>query len=171
MGESFFIPLFLLYSGMITDPFTFVKSPQTLIMAAGITVVAYVSKLMAAWIAGKIFHYTRDEFWTVYGLSHAQAAVTIPTLVIGLQTGLFDTNLFNAAILMILLTSITSPLLVQRFAPRLQQAEEEDDKPAPLQPHPGANFPPRHASPSALFGCSAGKNQPRYGPGAQCSAR
>lgn len=127
MGESFFIPVFLLYSGMITDPFTFVKSSQTLIMAAGITVVAYVSKLIAAWIASKIFHYTRDEFWTVYGLSHAQAAVTIPTLVIGLQTGLFDTNLFNAAIMMILLTSISSPLIVNRFASRLQQAKEEDD--------------------------------------------
>jgi nucleotide-binding universal stress UspA family protein len=63
----------------------------------------------------------------VYGLSHAQAAVTIPTLVIGLETGLFDSTLFNAAILMILLTSITSPLIVQRVAPDLQTAEADDE--------------------------------------------
>jgi nucleotide-binding universal stress UspA family protein len=67
----------------------------------------------------------------VYGLSHAQAAVTIPTLVIGLGIGLFDSTLFNAAILMILLTSITSPLIVQRFASGLQTAES-DDEPIPL---------------------------------------
>jgi Kef-type K+ transport system membrane component KefB/nucleotide-binding universal stress UspA family protein len=126
MGEAFFIPVFLLYSGMITDPFTFVKSGETVIIALGVTVVAYVSKFIAAWITGRIFHYTHNELWTVYGLSHAQAAVTIPTLVIGLETGLFSTNLFNAAILMILLTSITSPLLVQKFAPGLKQASDEE---------------------------------------------
>jgi nucleotide-binding universal stress UspA family protein len=131
MGESFFIPVFLLYSGMITDPLTFLESPQTMLVALGVTVVAYVSKFVAAWITARIFHYSRAEFWTTYGLSHAQAAVTIPTLVIGLKTGLFDTTLFNAAILMILLTSITSPLLVQRFAPKLQQVGEAE-KPLPL---------------------------------------
>ncbi len=126
IGESFFIPVFLLYSGLITDPLTFLKSPQTIVVALGVTVVAYVSKFIAAWLTAKIYNYTKSEFWTVYGLSHAQAAVTIPTLVIGLNTGLFDSTLFNAAILMILLTSITSPLVVQRFAPDLQTAAADD---------------------------------------------
>ncbi len=129
IGESFFIPVFLLYSGLITDPLTFLKSPQTIVVAIGVTIVAYVSKLIAAWITGKIYKYTKAEFWTVYGLSHAQAAVTIPTLVIGLNTGLFDTTLFNAAILMILLTSITSPLVVQRFAPNLKTAADDEEQP------------------------------------------
>jgi len=131
IGESFFIPVFLLYSGLITDPLAFLKSPQTIVVAIGVTIVAYVSKLMAAWITAKIYKYTKSEFLTVYGLSHAQAAVTIPALVIGLEIGLFDSTLFNAAILMILLTSITSPLIVQRFAPALR-TDETDDKPLPL---------------------------------------
>ena len=126
IGESFFIPVFLLYSGLITDPLTFLRSPQTTVVAVGVTIVAYVSKFVAAWITARIYKYTRSEFWTVYGLSHAQAAVTIPTLVIGLEIGLFDSTLFNAAILMILLTSITSPLIVQRFAANLQTAEVDD---------------------------------------------
>ena len=131
MGESFFIPVFLLYSGMITDPLSFLDDRKTIVVALGVTVVAYVSKFFAAWITARIFKYTKAEFWTAYGLSHAQAAVTIPTLVIGLQTQLFDSTIFNAAILMILLTSITSPLLVQRFAPGLQ-TDSADDKPSPL---------------------------------------
>ncbi|MBI5838562.1 MAG: cation:proton antiporter [Chloroflexi bacterium] len=131
MGESFFIPVFLLYSGMITDPLSFLQNTQTLIVALGVTIVAYVSKFIAAWITARIYRYTKNEFWTVYGLSHAQAAVTIPTLIIGLQTGLFDSTLFNAAIMMILLTSITSPLIVQRFAAGLHTASE-DEKPSPL---------------------------------------
>ncbi|MGB8982177.1 MAG: cation:proton antiporter [Anaerolineales bacterium] len=131
MGESFFIPVFLLYSGMITNPLSFLENQQTIIVALGVTFVAYVSKLIAAWITARIFKYTKKEFWTAYGLSHAQAAVTIPTLVIGLSSGLFDTTLFNAAILMILLTSITSPLIVQHFAPDLPTANG-DEKPSPL---------------------------------------
>ena len=131
IGESFFIPLFLLYSGMITDPFSFLENRQTNVVAPGGTVVAYVSKLIAAWITARIFKYTKHEFWIAYGLSHAQAAVTLPTLIIGLDTGLFDSTLFNAAIVMILLTSITSPLIVQRFGTNLQTASE-DDQPSPL---------------------------------------
>src|SRR5512134_2687887 len=126
IGESFFIPVFLLYSGMITDPLSFIDNRQTIIVALGVTVVAYISKLIAAWITARIFKYTKNEFWTAYGLSHAQAAVTIPTLIIGLETGLFDTTLFNAAILMILLTSITSPLIVQRYGPGLKTVSEEE---------------------------------------------
>jgi Kef-type K+ transport system membrane component KefB/nucleotide-binding universal stress UspA family protein len=131
IGESFFIPIFLLYSGMITDPLSFLENRETVIVAIGVTIVAYVSKLIAAFITARIYRYTKSEFWTVYGLSHAQAAVTIPTLVIGLQTGLFDSVIFNAAILMILLTSITSPLLVQRFGAGLKTVSE-DERPSPL---------------------------------------
>jgi Kef-type K+ transport system membrane component KefB/nucleotide-binding universal stress UspA family protein len=131
MGESFFIPVFLLYSGMITDPLSFLDNTKTILVAIGVTIVAYVSKFIAAFITARIYKYTKAEFWTVYGLSHAQAAVTIPTLVIGLQTGLFDSILFNAAILMILLTSITSPLLVQRFGKGLRTASQ-DETPSPL---------------------------------------
>ncbi|MBA4385034.1 MAG: hypothetical protein C0410_09880 [Anaerolinea sp.] len=125
MGESFFIPLFLLYSGMITDPLSLVRNPEAILIAVGILFVAYVSKFLAAWITGKIFHYSKAELFTAFGLSHAQAAVTIPTLVIGQQIGLFDNNLFNAAIVMILFTSITSPMIVQKFAPKLKEQHED----------------------------------------------
>jgi Kef-type K+ transport system membrane component KefB len=131
IGESFFIPVFMLYSGMITDPLSFLKNSQTIMIAIGVTIVAYVSKWVAAFITARIYKYSKFEFWTVYGLSHAQAAVTIPTLVIGLETGLFDSILFNAAIVMILLTSITSPLIVQRFSSGLRIASAEE-KPSPL---------------------------------------
>lgn len=128
IGESFFIPVFILYSGLITDPLTFLESPQTILVAVGVTIVAYVSKYIAAWLIAKIYKYSKSEFWVVFGLSHAQAAVTIPTLIIGLEIGLFDSTLFNAAIMMILFTSITSPLVVQRFAPDLQTAPVDDEQ-------------------------------------------
>lgn len=129
VGESFFIPVFLMYSGMITNPLALLTDTQTLITSVLVTLVAYGSKLLAAWAAARIFRYSNDEMMTIWGLSQAQAAVTIPTLVIGLEAGLFSDSLFNAAIVMILLTSISSPLIVQRFGRKLHVQTNGMEKP------------------------------------------
>ncbi len=125
VGEALFIPIFLVYSGMITDPGAFFTNKTTILIGLGVTAIAYVSKFIAAWIAGRLFNYSRAELMTVWGLSQAQAAVTIPTLVLGLEVGLFKENLFNSAIMMILFTSITSPMIVQRFGRKIKPSEIE----------------------------------------------
>jgi hypothetical protein len=120
LGEAFFIPVFLIYSGMITDPLAFVTDTETITIGIGLTVVAYVAKFIAAWLAARVFRYSHDELWTVFGLSQAQAAVTLPTVLVGVELGLFPQRVFSGTMLMILFTSITSPLLVQRFGARLR---------------------------------------------------
>lgn len=127
VGEALFIPIFLVYSGMITDPKAFISDGTTILIGLGVTAIAYSSKFIAAWVVGRIFKYSRAETMTVWGLSQAQAAVTIPTLILGLQAGLFNENIFNAAIMMILLTSITSPMIVQHFGRELKPVENEKE--------------------------------------------
>jgi nucleotide-binding universal stress UspA family protein len=85
-----------------------------------LTLIAYLTKLIAAWIAGRIYGYTRDEVMTMWGLSQAQAAVTLPTVIVGVNIGLFPESIFAGTMLMILATSITSPLLVQRFGKKVR---------------------------------------------------
>jgi Kef-type K+ transport system membrane component KefB/nucleotide-binding universal stress UspA family protein len=128
VGESLFIPIFLVHSGMITNPRAFLTGLDTILIALGVTFIAYTSKLLAAWLAGRLFNYTSAETWITWGLSHAQAAVTIPTLVIGLQAGLFSETLFDAAIIMILFTSITSPLIVQHFGRQIKPAKSKEER-------------------------------------------
>lgn len=129
IGESFFIPVFLIYSGMITDVGVFLQGWRTVLVGVGMTIIAYASKLLAAAITARLFHYSHDELMTVWGLSQAQAAVTIPTLIIGMELGLFSESVFNAAIVMVLITSITSPLLVQRYGQRVQPDERQAEEP------------------------------------------
>jgi Kef-type K+ transport system membrane component KefB len=123
VGKSLFIPIFLVHSGMITNPGAFLTSNNTILIGLGVSFVAYASKFVAAWLAARIFKYSIAEMWVIWGLSQAQAAVTIPTLVIGLQNGLFNDILFNAAIMMILFTSLTSPLIVQRYGRLIKPVE------------------------------------------------
>ncbi|MBI5671513.1 MAG: cation:proton antiporter [Chloroflexi bacterium] len=120
IGQSFFIPVFLVYSGMITDPLAFIGGTDVLITGLVITAIAYVAKWLAAWLTARVLHYSFDEMMTAWGLSQAQAAVTLPTILIGVEIGLFPPMIFNAVMLMILFTSITSPLIVQRYGTRLK---------------------------------------------------
>ncbi len=119
LGEALFIPAFLIYSGMITDPAAFIGEGDALTIGIGLTVIAYVAKFLAAYITARIFHYSRDEMMTMFGLSQCQAAVTLPTVLVGVEMALFPASVFSGTMLMILATSVTSPLIVQRFARRL----------------------------------------------------
>jgi Kef-type K+ transport system membrane component KefB len=121
VGEALFIPAFLVYSGMITDPTAFIGG-DALVIGLAMTAIAYVAKFIAAFITARIFKYNRDELWVMWGLSQCQAAVTLPTVLVGVEAGLFPVSVFNGTMLMILATSITSPLIVQRFAPKLRAA-------------------------------------------------
>jgi len=128
LGESFFIPIFLMYIGMVTDPLAVLVNRQTLLTSLALTVAVYATKFAAAWMTARIFHYSRDELFTMWGLSQAQAAATLATILVGVEINLFPTTVFNGAILMILCTSITSPLLVQRFGLRLHPSEAPREK-------------------------------------------
>lgn len=119
VGESFFIPIFLMYIGMITDPLAVISSGQTLLTGLAMTAAVYTTKLAGAWLAAHTLRYSRAEMFTMWGLSQAQAAATLATILIGVEIGLFPESVFNGAIMMILCTTITSPLLVQRFGSRL----------------------------------------------------
>jgi nucleotide-binding universal stress UspA family protein len=105
---------------MITNPLAFVTGGETLAVGVALTAIAYLTKLAAAWLAARIYGYNRDEMWTMWGLSQCQAAVTLPTILVGVELGLFPQAVFGGTMLMILATSITSPLIVQRFGAKLQ---------------------------------------------------
>jgi Kef-type K+ transport system membrane component KefB len=126
LGQSFFIPVFLLYVGMVLDPRAIFADRTTLLTGLALTLAVYATKYAAAWLAARRFGYSRQERLTMWGLSQAQAAATLATILVALEVGLFPLSVFNGALLMILATAITSPILVQRFGSQLEPAEEPE---------------------------------------------
>jgi len=120
LGNSFFIPMFMIFVGMNIDPAVFIQDPDALILGLIFTIAVYASKFIAAWITAKIFHYKREELIVFWGLSQAQAAATIATVLIGMELGLFDLKIFNASILTVLFTAITSPIIVEKFGKKIE---------------------------------------------------
>lgn len=120
LGEAFFIPVFLVYIGMIVDlGLVFTRSAAAL---EGILLIlaVYLSKFIPAGIASLIFGYSRDELMTLWGISQAQATTTLAVLLVGVEAGLLSVDLFNGGILMVMVTCISSSVIVQRYGMRLR---------------------------------------------------
>jgi Kef-type K+ transport system membrane component KefB len=125
-GESLFVPLFMITVGMRLDVVSVFTNTQALLIGAALTLAVVVTKLVAAGIVGAIFGYERNEVLTSWGLSQAQAAATLAMILVGTQEGLFPSYVFSGAILVILVTSISSPFLVERFGRSLEPPPEEE---------------------------------------------
>ncbi|HKZ40326.1 MAG TPA: hypothetical protein VJ044_05150, partial [Candidatus Hodarchaeales archaeon] len=59
------------------------------------------------------------ELMTIWGLSQSHAGVAIATILVGTQLGLLPTTLFNAVIIVVILSCITAPIFVQRYGERI----------------------------------------------------
>lgn len=128
LGEALFVPIFLVYVGMVIDPLAVLTSTRTLLIGAALTAAVYLTKFAAAWLTSRIYGYSRPEMLTMWGLSQAQAAATLATILIGVEIGLLSETFFNGAILMVLFTTLTSPLIVQRLGSKLQSESEAPAK-------------------------------------------
>lgn len=119
VGESLFIPFFLLSVGMLVDFRVLTAGPDAWIVAGAMTATVVVGKALAAWLTGPIFGYGGAERVVMFGLTIPQAAATLAASLIGLEVGLFDTAVLNGAIVMILVTCLLGPYVTERWGRKL----------------------------------------------------
>ncbi|CAN5899589.1 cation:proton antiporter [soil metagenome] len=125
VGNALFIPFFLISVGMLVDARVLAGSAQVWIIAAAIIVMVHLGKFAAAWISRRIFGYSGEEGFLMFGLSVPQAAATLAVTFVGLEIGLFEETLVNAVIVMILVTGLVGPSLVERYGKRIALHEEQ----------------------------------------------
>jgi Kef-type K+ transport system membrane component KefB len=121
VGEALFIPFFLLSVGMLVDL-------QALLqlslwgLALMLSVLVLGGKALAAWLTGLLMRYSRDEQWLIYGLSSPQAAATLAVTLIGFDIGLFGETVVNGVVVMMLITCLAGPYVVERWGWRVALA-------------------------------------------------
>jgi Kef-type K+ transport system membrane component KefB/nucleotide-binding universal stress UspA family protein len=142
VGSALFIPFFLLSVGMLVDPRVLVGSAEVWIVAITLILMVHAGKFLASVLAARILGYTRDEMVVMFGLSVPQAAATLAVTFVGLEIGLFGDTVVNAVIVMILVTGLVGPSLVERFG-RTVALEEE------LKPYDPTEAPQRILVPMA----------------------
>lgn len=124
-GETIFVPLFLISIGMRIDVKAIFTSWETILLGLSITFAVYITKFAAAWGARRLFNYSKPEMYTMWGLTHAQAAATLAIVLIGTRAHLFSDTVLQASIIMVLFTLISSPLMVKYFGSKLSKTKNE----------------------------------------------
>ena len=127
IGGVLLIPFFLLSTGMLIDPEKFTEKRVLGIAALSLAVVVF-GKGAAAFLSTRVLHLSRPQGQVIFGLSLAQAAATLAAVTIGVDIGLFDTDLLNATLVVVLVTVLASSLLTRAAARRVEPPAIEGER-------------------------------------------
>jgi Kef-type K+ transport system membrane component KefB/CO dehydrogenase/acetyl-CoA synthase epsilon subunit len=127
IGNSLFIPFFLISVGMLVDIRVILSGPNALIIAAALTLVALTGKWLAAFFTQKIFRYSKHQRQLIFGLSSAHAAATLAVILVGYKAGILDENILNGTIILILITSVVASFATERASKKILLTQKGTD--------------------------------------------
>ena len=126
VGSTLFIPFFFVDTGLLLDIPAFI---DTLVRNFGLTFAIVggliSSKFLAAFTVKWIYRYSWIETLTMWSLSLPQVAATLAAAFVGYETGIIPQSVFNAVIVLMLVTSLAGPLMTERFALQLPSPKVE----------------------------------------------
>ena len=130
VGKAFFIPIFFIVVGFLIVP---VAIEQTIFnyfwLVAGMILSLIFGKGIAAAIAGRAFGYSRQASLTMWAVSLPQVAATLAATLVGYNTlnaagqRLLPTEIFNAVLVLLVVTSLLGPVLTELFTPGMVTKE------------------------------------------------
>jgi Kef-type K+ transport system membrane component KefB len=125
VGNAIFIPYFLIGVGMLVNVRTLLGGWTTLKVAGIMIAVALVSKWVASLMTQKIFRLKALEREMIFGLSNAQAGATLAAVLVGYNIimpdgeRLFNNDVLNGTIILILVTCLFSSVTTERAARKM----------------------------------------------------
>jgi Kef-type K+ transport system membrane component KefB len=121
IGNSLFIPFFLIYVGMVVDYRAFLQGTWPLVIAGVLTTFAIFSKWLAAFVTQLIFKMSSTERQVIFGLSTSHAAATLAIIMVGYNegNGILDINIVNGTVLLILFTCMTASFVTESAGKKL----------------------------------------------------
>lgn len=123
IGNTLFIPFFLLSVGMLVNLNVLFKGTQALIVSLILVVTALVTKYLAAYTTQKIYKFSNTERNVIYGLSSSHAAATIAIILVGYKAGLLSDTVLNGTILVILFSCLVSSFYTEMYGRKLAVTE------------------------------------------------
>jgi len=124
IGNSLFIPFFLISVGMIVDVSVITHGTQAIIVAISLTIVALFGKWLAALLTQLIFKYSTAQRQLIFGLSSSHAAATLAIILVGFKAGIIDENILNGTIILILITCVFASFMTEKAAKKIAINEE-----------------------------------------------
>lgn len=123
VGNAFLVPFFLVSVGLLVDV-RVLGSLSVWGLALTFTALVVLGKGGAALLGRPFLKFSADEAMTVAGLTIPQAAATLAVTLIGFDIGLFSQSAVNAVVLLIVLSCLLGPSLVNAFGRKVALAEQ-----------------------------------------------
>jgi Kef-type K+ transport system membrane component KefB len=127
IGNSLFIPFFLISVGMLVDVSVIMHGPETLILAGILTAVALFTKWSAAFLVQIIFKYTKAQRQLIFGLSSSRAAATLAVILVGYKAQIVDDKVLNATFILILITCIVASFVSEKASIKILLDNDSSD--------------------------------------------
>jgi Kef-type K+ transport system membrane component KefB len=124
-GNGFFIPLFFVNIGLSIN---LTSVGEYLYFALGITAFAILSKIIGSGIGARISGFDNKESLQVGISMIPRAEVTLIIANLGVRSGIIGNDVFTAAILLVLVSSVLTPILLKATEKHKQISKVE--KPA-----------------------------------------
>ena len=116
IGNTLFIPFFLITIGMRVDLKILFSGSQTWLIISMLLLIGIGGKYLAAWLLQWIIEFDNASRNLIFGLSTARAASAIAVMIVGQEFGLVDDVLLNSTIFIILVTCLVSSIVTQKSA-------------------------------------------------------
>lgn len=127
IGNSLFIPFFLISVGMLVDVGVIVKGPLTIIVAVTLISIALLSKWIAAYLSQLLFRYSNAQRQLIFGLSSARAAATLAVILVGYEAGILNDTILNSTIILILITCIVASFVTEKAVRKILVSDEDSE--------------------------------------------
>lgn len=131
VGNSLFIPFFLISVGMLIDPVVLFTDKAAILVTIVMITVALLSKDLAARLFSKLAKFTSNDRGLIYGMSVSQAAATLAAVLVGYKIGIFTEEILSGTIMMIVATSFVGSIVTQKYARKIVLSKDNESKDIP----------------------------------------
>jgi len=129
IGNSLFIPFFLISVGMLIDVRVILSGPMAIIIAVVLTIGAIFGKWLAALFTQLILKYTQAQRQLIFGLSTAHAGAILAVVLVGYKAGILDENILNGTIILILISCLVASVATEKASKKILLTEKSIELP------------------------------------------
>lgn len=131
-GNALFIPYFLIGVGMLINVRLLFTGPHIIWVVLCFVVFGTVGKGLAAYLSGLLFRLPKVVCNMLFGLTSAHAAGAIAMVMVGRKLEiapgqfLFNDEVLNGIVMMILFTCVFSTMMTEKVAQRIRLMKKEE---------------------------------------------
>lgn len=131
LGNTLFIPAFFISLGILIDPIVVTQTlREHFLLVAAIVLTVSITKLVAAWLAGKKLNYSNKERALIGALTIPQISSTLAVALVAYESmnaageRLIDDTLLNSILVLMVVSTVAGTIMAEFIGKQIAEAEK-----------------------------------------------